>query len=82
MDEKRFYIEKEETKQIPLTCADVSALPARGLLSGALDGADETAAAAARRERSGQGAVCQGELVHGAHRQLGGVPEYQVPQTI
>ena len=79
MDEKRFYDEKEETKQHALICPHCrqeTSFPVRWMVR------TKKAQCPGGSERRGQAAICEGAFLHGPHGQSGGLPQYQVPQAI
>ena len=65
MDERQFYVEKQETKTIPLTCPACRKednYPIRWIVR------TKKKRTAARRGRRGQEALRAGPLVHGSRR--------------
>jgi hypothetical protein len=79
MDEKRYYDEKEETKQITLVCPHCrqeNAFPVRWIVR--TKKAQVPPGGKRRRPRE----VREGAILHGSCGQHGGLPQHPLPETL
>ena len=79
MDEKRYYDEKPETKQMTLVCPhcrEENVYPVRWMARNK----KTPSLRGGQRRRSRE--IREGAVLHGAHGRHGRLPQYSLPQTV